>query len=206
MSDIPSNLSRWEPPRALKIAFLALAVLSFLLLYGAKIYNGTIVYQRKIEQAISADRVKGAAPAFTLKDQSNTPVSLASFRGKVVFLNFWASWCGPCREEMPSLAELARQMDPRDTVFLAVSVDDDWGAVDSFLGPGPQPFKVLLDGNKAVSDSYGTHMYPESYVIGPDGTLRYKFIGERNWANVAAIKLLERAGAHRLAMPDTGKS
>jgi peroxiredoxin len=201
MSDIPSNLSRWEPPRALKLAFLWAVLWSFVLLIGAKVYNATVIYQRKMETALEADPARGPAPVFTLKDASNHEVSLASLRGKVVFLNFWASWCEPCREEMPSLADFARQMDPRDTVFLAVSVDQDWPAVQSFIGTEPQPFRVLLDKDKAVSSAYGTTQYPESYVIGPDGRLVYKFIGARDWSNIAAIKLLEHAGAHRLAMP-----
>jgi hypothetical protein len=69
------------------------------------------------------------------------------------------------------------------------------------LGTEAMPFEVLLDGQKKVSGSYGTDQYPESYVIGKDGQLVYKFIGARDWSNIAAIKLLERAGAHRLAMP-----
>lgn len=206
MSDIPSHMSKWEPPRSLKVSFLVLAVLSFGVLYGAKVYNNTVVYRHKVEQALRAEPAQGAAPAFALKDHQNKTVSLADFRGKVVFVNFWASWCGPCREEMPSLADLAKQMDPRDTVFLEVSVDDDWNAVDGFLGQTAQPFKVLLDQDKKVSDSYGTHVYPESYVIGPDGKLVYKIVGARDWSNVAAIKLLERAGAHRLPAPAVERS
>jgi peroxiredoxin len=200
MSDIPSNLSKWEPPRSLKVAFVVTVVASFLLLYGAKIYNATVVYDAKMEQAIHADRATGAAPTFKLTDAKNQEVTLDSFRGKVVFLNFWASWCGPCREEMPSLAQLARQMDPQTTVFLAVSVDEGWPEVKEFLGPDPLPFKVLLDQTKSVSNTYGTNQYPETYVIGPDGQLRYKFIGARDWSNIAAIKLLEKAGGRRLAM------
>jgi peroxiredoxin len=206
VSDIPSHLSKWEPPRALKVGFLCMAVSSFALLFAAKLYNNTVIYREKMELAIHAEPAQGPAPEFTLKDSANHAVSLASLRGKVVFLNFWASWCGPCREEMPSLADLARQMDPRDTVFLAVSVDDEWSAVNTLLGDQVPPFRVLLDPTKQVSDSYGTHAYPESYVIGPDGKLLYKFTGARDWTNVAAIKLLERAGGHRLAMPETAKS
>jgi peroxiredoxin len=206
VSDIPSHLSKWEPPRALKVGFLCMAASSFALLYSAKIYNNTVIYRQKMELAIHADPAQGVAPDFTLKDSANHPVSLASLRGKVVFLNFWASWCGPCREEMPSLADLARQMDPRDTVFLAVSEDDEWSAVKSALGNEVPPFRVLLDPTKEVSDSYGTHAYPESFVIGPDGKLVYKFVGARDWTNIAAIKLLERAGSHRLAMPEMTKS
>jgi len=203
MSDIPSNMSKWEPPRWLKVSFLVGGLLSFVLLFGAKIYNGTVVYQHKIELAISAEPAQGAAPAFKLMDRQHHEVSLASLRGKVVFLNFWASWCGPCREEMPSLAELARTMDPQGTVFLAVSVDDDWPAVEGFLGGEHQPFEVLLDKDKTVSTTYGTNQYPESYVIDPEGKLVYKFTGARDWSNIAAIKLLERVGSKRLPMPAT---
>ncbi len=205
MSDIPSHLSKWEPPRALKIGFLATVVLSFLILFGAKIYTATIVAGAKLEQAIHAERQAGPAPAFTLKDRAGRTVSLTDYAGKVVFLNFWATWCAPCREEMPSLGELARTIDPANTVFLAVSVDDGWEPVNQFFGRTPPPFQLLLDADKAVSTRYGSSAYPESYLIGPDGTLLYKFVGARDWSSIAAIKILERAGAHRLP-PSAAKS
>ena len=112
------------------------------------------------------------APDFTLPDLDGKPVQLSSFRGKTVVLNFWASWCAPCREEMPSLAKLAIIMkDRKDVAFVTVSVDEDTSAVKDTLrvliatdpeakealGDGPIPFAVLLDPEqKVVRDLYGT--------------------------------------------------
>lgn len=97
------------------------------------------------------------------------------------------------------MAQLAAQFDPADTAFLFVSVDEAWAPVEEMLGPGPTAYRVLLDADKSVSSAYGTTMFPETYVIGKDGRLRYKVIGARDWGLVAARRLLEHAGATRLA-------
>lgn len=201
-SEIPSNLSKWEPSRAMKVTFLAFAALSLITLYAAKIYDRTVVDLRKLEFALGAERLDGSpAPAFTLKDRQGNEVSLEQFRGQVVFVNFWATWCPPCREEMPSLDSMARQVE--NAVVLAVSVDDEWEPIDEFLGPDAKGYQVVLDAGANVSELFGTTGYPESFVIGTDGQLVYKFIGPRDWSTHAAVKILEKAGARRRYIPTT---
>lgn len=199
MSDIPSRLSRWEPSRLVKTAFLAFAATCVIALFFAKWFQATVVDRRKVEAALQADRVEGVPPPLKLKDRSGREVSLTEFHGKVVFLNFWATWCAPCREEMPSLAALARSMDARDIVFVAVSVDEEWDVVNQFAAKTPLPFTVLLDPEHEVAASYGSVKFPESFVIGKDGELLYKIVGARDWSVTAARKLLEHAGARRVA-------
>lgn len=204
MSDIPSKLSTWEPPRSLKAGFVASAILCIVALFGAKLYNNYVIIPRKVERAVRAERLQGAAPAIALKDRSGAVVSLESLKGKLVFVNFWATWCAPCREEMPSLVDLARQFDPKDVAFLAVSVDEGWSDVNTFFDQsqlGELPFTTVLDVDKTVSQRYGSTMFPESFVIGRDGQLLYKFTGPRDWNDVAARKILENAGAKRAPAP-----
>jgi peroxiredoxin len=198
VSDIPSRLSRWEPSRLVKTTFLAFAAACVFALFFAKWFQATVGERRKLEAALQAERVEGAPPPFRLKDRTGREVSLADLRGKVVFLNFWATWCAPCREEMPSLAALARSIDARDAAFVAVSVDEGWGEVDQFAAKTPLPFTVLLDAERAVSTAYGSVKFPESFVIGKDGRLLYKIVGARDWGTTAARKLLEHAGARRV--------
>jgi thiol-disulfide isomerase/thioredoxin len=205
MSDIPSALSKWEPPQWIKASFLVTVVISFALLFGAKIYTNVVINPLKVEEALQAVRLTGPAPKFTLKDQTGHDVSLDSFKGRLVFVNFWATWCAPCREEMPSLIELSRQMRSDDVVFLTVSVDDGWEVVVGFAQQAQlelPPSLTLLDADKKVSASYGTTVYPESYLIGRDGQLLYKFVGARDWDAIAATKILENAGARRLPPRD----
>ena len=197
MSDIPSRLSQWEPSRLMKTTFLAFAATCVIALFFAKVFQATVVERRKVEAAMQVVAMSGAAPSFTLADRSGRQVSLEELRGKVVFLNFWATWCGPCREEMPSLARLAGQIDGQDAVFVAVSVDEGWEAVDGFVGERPMPFTMLLDRDQSVAGAYGTRKFPESYVIGREGQLLYKVVGARDWDATAARKLLELSGARR---------
>jgi thiol-disulfide isomerase/thioredoxin len=201
VSDIPSRLSRWEPSRAVKVGFLLLAAASVLSLFGAKLYTAAVVWPARVEQSIRAEKRSDPAVPFSLGDLAGESLSLESLRGKVVFVNFWATWCAPCREEMPSLAALARSVDARDAVFLAISVDETLEPVREFLGPGAQPFRVLHDPGGEVARRWGTDKFPESFVIDRDGTVRYKFAGARDWAGPAAVKLLERVGARRLPAP-----
>ncbi len=149
------------------------------------------------------------APGFTLPDMSGNPVSLSSYRGKVVVVNFWASWCDPCREEMPSLAHLAMRLSKRrDIVLLTVSVDEEKSAVTDTLAalfaadeelkdklaPGEIPFPVLLDTEMTtVRDRYGTTKYPETWIIDKDGYIRARFDGARDWSGALAMDAIEAA-------------
>jgi cytochrome c biogenesis protein CcmG, thiol:disulfide interchange protein DsbE len=121
------------------------------------------------------------APAFTITDGPQT-VSLSDYRGRIVILNFWATWCAPCLEELPTLVALARQ-DPQITV-LAVSTDDDAGAYAAFLAEHPMPGVITIrDGRQQSNALYGTYRFPESYIIDRNGTLRRKFIGPQVWTS-----------------------
>src|SRR5687768_5639867 len=113
------------------------------------------------------------APDFELSDASGKKHSLRSLRGKPVLLNFWATWCPPCIEEMPSLENLAKRHSDRLTV-LTVSVDEDWDVVKRFF-PGGTSLSVLLDVSKEVPKKYGTDKYPETFLIDSQGRLQQLF-------------------------------
>lgn len=129
------------------------------------------------------------APDFDLPDVTGRRWSLRSLRGRPVLLNFWATWCPPCVEEMPSLEDLARAVGDR-AVVLAVSVDEDWDTLKRFF-PRGTPLSVLLDQSKALPKRYGTEKYPETYLIGADGQVRHYFINTRKWGEPEAAACLE---------------
>jgi peroxiredoxin len=131
------------------------------------------------------------APDFTVQD-SGRAVALHDLRGKVVVLNFWATWCPPCVEEMPSLVAMQRQMGDKVTV-LAVSLDDDEEAYRNFLVEHKIDLLTVRDPSRKSSLLYGTVKYPESYVIDPKGIVRRKYVGPIEWTQPAVLEYLGKA-------------
>jgi cytochrome c biogenesis protein CcmG/thiol:disulfide interchange protein DsbE len=144
-----------------------------------------------------AARVGGAAPDFTLPDLKGGQVSLKDFRGRVVVLNFWATWCPPCVEEMPSLVRFARQMEPEGVTVVGVSVDYDENALRQFVEKYGVPFPVALDTQQRVPARYGTFKYPETYIIDKEGRIAEKLIGAVDWQDPRAISRVRNAATGR---------
>ena len=120
------------------------------------------------------------APDFTVSDGTTT-VRLASYRGKVVLLNFWASWCAPCVAEIPSLLQLHHDL-PK-LVILGVSIDDDPDAYRQFVKSRHIDFITVLDSNQSAPKLFHTDMWPETYLIDRKGMIRSKFIGAQDWSD-----------------------
>ena len=113
------------------------------------------------------------APNFSLPDQAGGLVSLEDYSGQVVLINFWASWCGPCREEMPLLNELHTRYEPLGFTMLAINVEEDSSAANNFLSGMPVNFPVLYDRENSVSKLYDVIAMPSTVIIGRDGKVRY---------------------------------
>lgn len=111
------------------------------------------------------------------------PGHLSDLRGKVVVLNFWATWCPPCVEETPSLNELQRRIASRGGMVVGVSEDDDQQAYDEFLKAYQIRFPTFRDTSKQIPAQYGTSMYPDTYVIRRDGKLDRKIVGPQDWTS-----------------------
>jgi thiol-disulfide isomerase/thioredoxin len=120
------------------------------------------------------------APDFTVSD-GTTSIHLASYRGNVVLLNFWATWCGPCIAEMPSL--LALHHDQPSLAILAVSVDEDPDAYTSFLLRRHVDLTTVRDPDETAAKLFHTDMWPETYVIDRKGFIRRKFVGAQDWSS-----------------------
>ncbi|MGC4001012.1 MAG: TlpA disulfide reductase family protein [Anaeromyxobacter sp.] len=150
----------------------------------------------------------GAAPDFTLQGIDGKPVTLAQLKGQVIFVNFWATWCPPCRSEMPSMLALGRELEARHPGkfrMLAVSVDDGWDPVREFLNAPPFLGKldgvtVALDDGLTATKAYycaargacpSQYQFPESYVIDRDGKLVAFVVGPREWTDPTAAAWLE---------------
>ena len=134
--------------------------------------------------------VKGVpAPNFTLPGLDGKMVSLDDYKGKVVLLNIWATWCPPCVEEMPSMEKLYQELKGEDFEILAVSIDESGAeAVNPFMEKHKLGFPVLLDTKGDIKTLYQATGIPESFIIDKDGIIIEKIIGPREWAASGAIR------------------
>ena len=129
------------------------------------------------------------APDFSLPDLNGRVQRLSDFRGKIIFLNVWATWCPPCRMEMPSMERLYRQFKDRDFVMLAVSQDAEGATpVRSLVDELGITFPILLDPEAAVSHRYGVTGYPETFVIDRSGKVIEHFIGPEDWTSARSYR------------------
>ena len=121
------------------------------------------------------------APDFDLTDDNGQGVSLSDFHGKYVLLNFWATWCPPCVEEMPSLSVLHERLKDLGLIVLGVSVDESQEEYERFLKRSRLTFPTVRDPERSVSSRYGTVKYPETYLIDPEGVVIRKYINWQDW-------------------------
>ncbi len=159
----------------LRTSLVVLLLLFFVMLAGcdnteagSKVPNGSLPGQ------VAAD--------FTLTDMSGKQVSLSQFKGKVVLLNFWGTFCPPCREEMPSMERLYNNFRDKGFVILAVNIEvDGRQKVSKFLQQNPYTFPILLDDKNVAAQQYGVFRFPESFLIDRNGNVVEKIIGGRDW-------------------------
>jgi cytochrome c biogenesis protein CcmG/thiol:disulfide interchange protein DsbE len=122
------------------------------------------------------------APTFTLpRLDGEAPLTLESLRGRVVLLNFWATWCKPCEDEMASMERLYQRLEGEPFELVAVSVDAPGAPVGDFRTRYSLTFPILLDPGKSASLAYQTIRYPESFLVGADGVVVERYIGPRTW-------------------------
>lgn len=138
-----------------------------------------------------------AAPEFSLSDLGGKKVQLKTLRGKLVFLNFFATWCGPCREEMPGMERLFRTHQDKGFVVLAVNMEESAKTIRPFVQQLKLSFPIVLDTQGAVTRDYGVRALPVSFLIGRDGNIRWRAIGGRDWESAEARKLFAQLLAEK---------
>ena len=134
-------------------------------------------------------RIGTAAPDFTVRDSDRT-VTLSQLKGQVVVLNFWATWCPPCIEEMPSLVRMQARMKPQGVTVLAVSLDVDDDNYRRFVRDHSVNLLTVRDADQKSNALYGTFKFPETYIIDRNGVMRRKFIGAVDWTEPEIIDFL----------------
>lgn len=134
------------------------------------------------QQTIKAVPAK-VAPQFTLDDLDQNPRSLDEFRGKVVAINFWATWCPPCREELPSMQRVFSEYEGQGFIILGVNVGEEWDVVAPFLDPLGLEFPILFDMDSGVLSQWAAYGLPTTYILDRDGNITHRIDGGRDWDN-----------------------
>lgn len=165
-----------------------LLIIVVLVLVGGSLYIGSASSSRPSHEPIKLVALGDVAPDFQLEDTTGKKFSLSDLRGKVVLVNFWATWCPPCRAEMPSMEKLNQAMVGEDFVMLAINIEENARTVvPAFLEKSPHTFSVLYDDLGVVQKLYGVYRFPESFVIRKDGIIDDKVFGAIDWAHPETI-------------------
>ena len=159
------------------IALIAVAVI---------LYEFAAPSYRQGEPSVAGRKAKD----FAFQDEDHVS-HLTSFQGKVVVLNFWASWCVPCREELPSLNRLQEEIAVKGGVVLGANWDDDKASYANFLQANPVSFPTFRDNSRKIGQDYGTSMIPETYLIDREGRLARKIVGAQDWQSPETMRSID---------------
>lgn len=134
-----------------------------------------------VKQTLPSVETPFAAPDFTLEGEGGKTYRLADFRGQVVLVNFWATWCPPCRREMPSMQRMWQKVKGKGVQVLAINVGEDADTIFEFLGSYPVSFPLLMDRDGSVVKQFPVTGLPTTYIVDPRGKVVYRAVGSREW-------------------------
>ena len=140
--------------------------------------------------AVEAGATPVKAPSFALPDLKHKEHRLPDYVGKVLVVNFWASWCVPCREELPSMNRAASKLREQPVVWIAINVGEDRAAVEAFSADYPIDFTVLLDPSGRISQSWQVTGMPTTFVINREGNIAHRIIGKREWDDDTHLQMI----------------
>lgn len=132
----------------------------------------------------------GRTPPMTLRDLDGKSHDLSAYRGRVVLVNFWATWCEPCRDEMPSIQRLKKKLAGKPFAVLAINVDEPDSRIRNFLEKMPLDFPILIDQEKKITKGWNVRVLPASFIIDGNGRIRYSLTGELAWDHDSVVSLL----------------
>lgn len=155
--------------RSTGLSVCLVCLLQFQIVLGGTLPEGIITIEAR------------AAPALSLADMDGKTKTLAASRGRWAFVHFWASWCGPCRKEIPSIARLLDDMQGKEMSFYIVNTAESDDTVFEFLGSTAPELNTLMDRDGLATDAWQPRGLPASYLVDPNGMLRYQALGGRNW-------------------------
>lgn len=180
-------------PRSLRLLYLLFAFSAL----GGWGYSFAVQNTTAYDVHSSSDKDKTKAPPFQFVDRRGRRVTRQRYKGRWLLLNLWATWCPPCRSEMPALEALAHTM-KKDLVLVAASVDTNWATIQRFVERdlkwtlGRTQMQFVWDPGARTSFQLGTTKFPETYLIDPQGQIHQKFIGVKAWNSTSMVQSLRR--------------
>ena len=132
------------------------------------------------------------APEFKLEDQDGNFLKMSDYKGKVVVVNFWATWCPPCRKEMPSMQRAWEILQKEDIMMLAINVGEDSDQIFSFTAEYPVEFPLIMDSDSSVVKQWKVRGLPTTYIVNPAGQIVYQAIGDREWDAEEILKQIRK--------------
>ena len=196
-SDLRPERSRIDSPpvaRSTKVGFAAVLVLSVAALLAGKLYVRLVLDRERAREGLELMPQSRAAPDFALSAADGKTVSLSAYKGKVLLVNFYATWCGPCRQEVPSLNELAKEVAGEPIAILAVDAEEDWPTIHKFFAQQQPAFQLALDATGSAVDAYEQRpegaMFPETYFVDPTFHVVAKVEGPRDWTDPAMLRYI----------------
>ena len=145
-----------------------------------------------IDERMQAELTSGIAPDFEAIRADGSKIRLSDLRGRVVFVNFWATWCKPCEAEIPDLEKLKDKMKHVPFEILAISSDSSWDDINAFFNGRETPMLVALDpGGQSIANLYGSEKLPETFVVDREGQLRLRFVSVQPWTDEKIHRYLE---------------
>jgi thiol-disulfide isomerase/thioredoxin len=133
-----------------------------------------------------------AASPLELVDLDGRRHDLQAHRGKVVLVNFWATWCEPCRHEMPSIQRLRDRLGDKRFAVLLVNVDEPEARVRRYVDEVRLDLPIVLDPGKRATSQWGVKILPSTFLVGPDGRVRYRLVGDMDWSSEQALAVIDR--------------
>ncbi len=164
----------------------------FLVVSFAALTHAETLQQRMTSQGLSVAQKPVTPIEFELRDLTGKIVKLSAFKGKVVFLNFWATWCGPCRSEMPSMQRMYEKLHDAGLEILAVDLQEEKRAVEGFVRELSLKFPILLDSTGTVGSKYNARAIPTTYLFDRKGFIFARAVGAREWDSPEMLETLRR--------------
>jgi thiol-disulfide isomerase/thioredoxin len=177
-------------PSWLQWALVVGALVTVVGLFTRELERGRETPESLLVRAFGAQLLDAPAPDIEVTGPDGQPIRLSELRGRVVFVNFWATWCPPCLAEIPDLQALAQKMQQVPFTIFAVSSDESWADIRRTF-PGDSGLLIGLDTQKTWAQRYGTEKLPETYVVDRDGRLRLRFVNVQPWTDERIHRYLE---------------